>query len=344
MRDLIASPLTEDSLIATLRQVIGDPPSVVRVGIGDDAAAWKVPSSHLSLITTDMLVDGVHFRKAGTSPEDLGRKALAVNLSDIAAMGGRPAVVVLALGLTPEVDERWIVAMYRGLADLATESGCAVVGGDIVRSTIFTIGVTVAGDVRRTRMRLRNGAKAGDVIAVTGSLGLAAAGLRVLDAGLADSLKTHARDAVRSAYLRPRPRLREGTFLGGSTSVHAMMDVSDGLSMDVARMARASGVDAVVDLRALEPSDALRAAAALLGADARELMLHGGDDYELLVAVSRRAYAHLARAVLHRCRTPLTQIGRFEAGTGLMWAEDDTGRHPLEPRGYDHLRRSNLSL
>jgi thiamine-monophosphate kinase len=338
VRDLIAAPLTEDALIASLRQVIGDPPSIVRVGIGDDAAAWKAPSSHLSLITTDMLVDGVHFRLAGTSPQDLGRKALAVNLSDIAAMGGRCAVVVLALGLTPEIDEAWLVAFYRGLADLARESGCAVVGGDIVRSAVFTIGVTVAGDVRRTRMRLRSAAKAGDVIAVTGSLGLAAAGLRVLDAGIADSLDAHVREIVCGAYLRPRPRLREGAFLGGSTAVHAMMDVSDGISNDVARMARSSGVDAVVDLRMLEASDELRAAAVALDADAMEWMLHGGDDYELLIAVARRAYGHLARALLHRCRTPLRQIGRFETGEGAVWAEDAAGRRPLERRGYDHLR------
>jgi thiamine-monophosphate kinase len=337
VRDLIAVPLTEDALIASLRQVIGDPPAFVRVGIGDDAAAWKAPSSHLSLITTDMLVDGVHFRLAGTSPRDLGHKALAVNLSDIAAMGGRAAVVVLALGLTPEIDEAWLVALYRGMMELARESGCALVGGDIVRSAVFTIGVTVAGDVRRTRMRLRGGAKAGDVIAVTGSLGLAAAGLRVLDAGIADSLDSRTRDDVCGAYLRPRPRLREGAFLGGSTAVHAMMDVSDGISSDVARMARASSVDAVVDLRMLVPSDSLSAAAASLDADALELMLHGGDDYELLVAVSRRAYGHLARALLHRCRTPLTQIGRFEAGEGVVWADDDAGRSPLDRRGYNHL-------
>lgn len=337
MRDLIAVPLTEDRLIASLRQVIGDPPAIVRVGIGDDAAAWKAPSSHLSLITTDMLVDGVHFRLAGTSPQDLGHKALAVNLSDIAAMGGRAAVVVLALGLTPEIDEAWLVALYRGLADLARESGCAIVGGDIVRSAVFTIGVTVAGDVRRTRMRLRSGAKAGDALAVTGSLGLAAAGLRVLDAGCAESLDVRVRDSVCGAYLRPQPRLREGAFLGGSAAVHAMMDVSDGISSDVARMARASALDAVVDTRMLEPSDSLRAAAAAVDGDALDWMLHGGDDYELLVAVSRRAYAHLSRALLHRCRTPLTQIGRFEPGDGRVWVEDDGGRRPLDRRGYDHL-------
>ena len=337
MRDLIAPPLTEDKLIAALGLALGAPPRTVRVGIGDDAAAWKTQASHLSLITTDMLVDGVHFRLAGTTPEDLGRKALAVNLSDIAAMGGRAAVVVLALGLTPAIDEAWLIAFYRGLSELAAESRCAVVGGDIVRSVVFTIGVTVAGDVRRTRMRLRSGAKAGDVIAVTGALGLAAAGLHVMDAGIAHSLNARVCKVVSDAYLRPVPRLREGAFLGGSTAVHAMMDVSDGISSDVARMAFASGLDAVVDLRLLEPSEALRAAAAALRADPLEWMLHGGDDYELLVAVSRRSYGHVARALRHRCGTTLSPIGRFETGEGDVWEEDDAGRRPLARRGFDHL-------
>ena len=337
MRELIAPPLTEDLLVASLRRALGEPPRNVRVGIGDDAAAWKAPSSHLSLITTDMLVEGEHFRLAGTTPEDLGHKALAVNLSDIAAMGGRPAVVVLGLGLTPAIDEAWLLAFYRGVADLAAEARCAVVGGDIVRSTVFTIGVTVAGDVRRTRMRLRSGAKAGDVMAVTGALGLAAAGLRVLDAGIAGMLDAHDRAAVCGAYLRPQPRLREGAYLGGSIAVHAMMDVSDGISSDVARMASSSAVDAVVDLRLLEPSDALRASSAALHADPLELMLHGGDDYELLLAVSRRAFGHLASALRHRCGTTLSAIGRFETGEGAVWAEDDAGRRPLPRLGYDHL-------
>lgn len=337
MRDLTSPPLTEDTLIASLKRALDEPPRSVRVGIGDDAAAWKAPSSHLSLITTDMLVDGVHFRLAGTSPADLGRKALAVNVSDIAAMGGRPAVVVLALGLTDEVDEAWLVEFYRGVAGLASETGCTVVGGDIVRSTSFTVGVTVCGDVRRTRMRLRSGAKAGDVIAVTGELGRAAAGLRLIDAGIENTLDPRFRELLCGAYLRPRPRLREGEFLGGSDAVHAMMDVSDGISADVARMAVASRVDAVIDLRCLEPSEALRAVAAALRGDPIEWMLHGGDDYELLAAVSRRAFRHVARALLHRCGTSFTPIGRFETGAGAVWEEDDAGRRPLARRGYDHL-------
>jgi len=335
--ELIAALLTEDSLVLSLKRVLGEPPRSVSAGIGDDAAAWKAPASHLSLITTDMLVDGTHFRLSGATPEDIGRKALAVNLSDIAAMGGRPAVVVLALGLTPAIDEAWLVAFYRGIAELAGASGCAVVGGDIVRSPVFTIGVTVAGDVRRTRMRLRSGAKPGDVIAFTGALGLAAAGLRVLDAGIAQTLDVRDRDAVCGAYLRPLPRLREGAFLGGSAAVHAMMDISDGISSDVARMARSSGVDAVVDLRLLEPASALRAAANALKVEPLELILHGGDDYELLLAASRRAFKHVASALKHRCGTSLSPIGRFEPGDGVVWIEDDAGRRLLEPRGYNHL-------
>jgi thiamine-monophosphate kinase len=335
--DLTAPHLTEDDLIASLARVLGEAPRAVRVGIGDDAAAWKTPGSHLSLLTTDMLVDGVHFRRAGTSPEDLGRKALAVNLSDIAAMGGRPAVAVVALGLTDAIDAAWLTAFYRGMAALAREAHCAIVGGDIVRASELTIGVTVAGDVRRTRMRLRSGAKAGDIIAVTGALGLAAAGLRVIDAGVADGLSATVRDAVCGAYLRPAPRLREGAFLGGSVAVHAMMDVSDGISTDVARMAAGSGLDAVIDVRSLSPGTDLAAAAAAVSADPIVLMLDGGDDYELLVAVARRSFAHVARALLHRCGTKLWAIGRFEGGGGAVWAEDDSGRRPLPRRGYDHM-------
>src|SRR5271166_4836349 len=139
---------------------LGAPPRKLRVGIGDDAAAWKVDSHHLSLLTTDMLLDGVHFRLAETTASALGHKALAQNLSDIAAMGGWPTVAVIALGLTPAVDETWVREFYRGVAALAKSARCAIAGGDIVRAPALIISVTVAGEVRRTRMRLRSGARA----------------------------------------------------------------------------------------------------------------------------------------------------------------------------------------
>jgi len=339
VRALTAPQLSEDALIASLRDALGRPPRALRVGIGDDAAVWKTSGSHLSVLTTDMLVDGVHFRSHATTPEDLGAKALAVNLSDIAAMGARPAVAVIALGITEGFDSDWLRGLYRGMAGLADSSQCAIAGGDIVRAPALTIAVTIAGHVRPSRLRVRSGAKPGDLIAVTGALGRAAAGLRALDRQVAEALDPVQRAAVCGAYLRPTPRLREGAFLGGSSAVHAMMDISDGLSTDVGRLSAASGVDAVIDLRLLAVDPAVSAAAKLTGDDALRLTLDGGDDYELLVAIKRRSFAQVARGLRSRCGTVLRAIGTFEKGSGAVWSVDESGRKPLPPRGYDHLNK-----
>jgi thiamine-monophosphate kinase len=317
-------PLTEDQLVAAITQALGEQPRRLVVGIGDDAAAWKAPRSHISLITTDTLVDDVHFRLASTTPEALGHKALAVNLSDIAAMGGTPALAVVALGITDVVDESWARSFYGGMAKLARRYQCTIAGGDIVRAPALTISVTVAGDVRKSGLRLRSGAKPGDLACVTGPLGLAAAGLRLSD--------TENLPILRAAYETPTPRIPEGKFLGASRATHAMMDISDGLSLDIARMARASGVDVCLDLAALKPHEAIAGMT-----DARELMLHGGDDYELLVAVDTRAYAHLAQRFKARFKRDLTSVGRFERGSGNVWVLEDGKRREHTARGYDHL-------
>jgi thiamine-monophosphate kinase len=318
--------LTEDGLIAAIAQALGKPARPLRVGIGDDAAAWQPNPHHLALVTTDMLVDGVHFRLSDTRPGTLGRKALAENLSDIAAMGGWPMVAVVGLGLTRGIDEGWVREFYGGIAGLASSSRCAIAGGDIVRAPTLTIAMTVVGEVRRSSMRLRSGARPGDVAAVSGPLGLAAAGLKLLDAGKTEG------SAV-SRYLSPEPRLAEGKFLGSRRAVRAMMDISDGLSTDIARMARSSGVDAVVQ------RDLLRTHQSLLmpGEDPMDLVLNGGDDYELLVAVEPRAFPYVARTFQRRFSRPLSPVGRFEEGNGNVWLESGGRREPLEPRGYDHL-------
>ena len=330
MQAVAAHPLTEDALITAIVEALGAPARPLRVGIGDDAAAWQPNAHHLSLVTSDMLVDEVHFRSAATPPSALGHKALAKNLSDIAAMGGKPVVAVVALGITPALDERWYRGFYDGMASLARSSRCAIAGGDIVRAPALTIAIAVVGEVRRTSMRLRSGACAGDVIAVTGALGLAAAGLRKLDR----TPRPAADDSIR-AYLTPEPRLADGAFLGSRRAVHALMDISDGLSTDVARMARTSKVDAVVDNAALFVHASLRDA----GADPYDLILNGGDDYELLAAIERRAFPHVARTFKARFGRPLRAVGRFTSGTGAVWIERDGKRAPLPAGGYDHLSR-----
>lgn len=332
MRAIVAAPLTEDGLVAAIVQALGEPARPLRVGIGDDAAAWQPNPHHLALVTTDLLVDGVHFRLHDTRADALGRKALAENLSDIAAMGGSPTVAVVGLGLTSEIDEEWIRGFYAGLAGMAKSSRCAIAGGDIVRAAALTIAITVVGEVRRTSMRLRDGARPGDIAAVTGPLGLAAAGLKLLDAGTTEGVAVN-------RYLSPAPRLSEGKFLGSRRAVRAMMDISDGLSTDLARMARASNVDAVVQADALYVHPSIMT----LGADAMELVLNGGDDYELLVAVDPRAFRYVARTFVRRFGRPLSPVGRFEAGSGDVWLESGGRREPLAPRGYDHLKASDSS-
>lgn len=333
MRAIDAPALTEDSLIAAIADALGEPARPLRVGIGDDAAAWKPNPHHLELITGDMLVDGVHFRLSATSPEALGHKSLAKNLSDIAAMGGRPILAVVALGITDAVDERWFRAFYGGMAGLARSTRCAIAGGDIVRSPAFTIAITVVGEVRRTSLRLRSAAKAGDTIAVTGPLGLAAAGLRMVESGETRASQRRAVDA----YLKPMPRLREGAFLGTRRAVHALMDISDGLSTDLGRIAKASHVDAVVERDALV-TKSLTAVAP--HGDPIDLVLDGGDDYELLLTVDARAFEHVARTFERRFGRPLQRVGRCEAGTGRLWIESDGKKKPLPAGGYDHLRQS----
>lgn len=323
--------LTEDQFIASIVAALGEQPRQLRVGIGDDAAVWKPARSHVSLVTTDALTDGVHFRSELTTPQALGHKALAQNLSDLAAMGATPVLAVVALGVTDAVDEAWAGAFYGGMAALAKKTACAIAGGDIFRCATLTLAVTVVGEARPNHVRLRSGARPGDYACVTGPLGLAAGGLQLLQpdgkrsAGADDEL-------LRRAYETPLPRLAEGRFLASTRAVHALMDISDGLCIDIARMARASQVDAAIDLAALvAPAPLARLA------NARDLLLYGGDDYELLAAVEPRALQHVARRFRARFKRPLQVVGRFEQGGGSLFALEGGKRVALTPRGYDHF-------
>jgi thiamine-monophosphate kinase len=307
-------------------QALGPQARRLRVGIGDDAAVWKPSRSHVSLITSDALINRVHFVAEKTTPEALGHKALAVNLSDIAAMGGMPVVAVVALGVTDVIDESWARRFYQGMSALAARYHCAIGGGDVVRAPQLLVAVTVVGEARASNVRLRSGAKAGDLACVSGPIGLAAAALK---------LGAAASPQLRTAYEMPMPRLVEGKFLGASRATHAMMDISDGLSLDISRMAAASKLDVCLnaaDIRAHRPAELAACD------DYLDLMLYGGDDYELLAAINPRAYRHIAARFRSLFRRELWVAGRFERGDGGVWVEEDGKRQPHTPRGYDHLR------
>jgi thiamine-monophosphate kinase len=311
-----AAPRGEFALIARLAAALGPPGAAVRQGIGDDCALL-----HPDLVwSLDLLVEDVHFRRSTTTPEDLGWKALAVNLSDLAACAAAPVAALAGVTLGPAVDGDEVERLYAGLRACADAYGCPVVGGDLSRGPALALAVTVLG--RAGRPLRRDGAQPGDGLYVTGELGGSEAGRLVLE-GLAPAPPEAA--ALAARHRRPTPRLAEAAALAGVAS--AALDVSDGVASDARQLAAASGVALVVDLDALPLQAGVSAVAAARGLHPSVLAGSGGEDYELLVALDdgRAATAGVA----------LTRIGRVEAGppsvrfTGV--AAD------AELRGFDHL-------
>jgi thiamine-monophosphate kinase len=326
----VSVPRSEDALIAQLRAVIGDAPRrSLRLGIGDDAAIWRPSRSHDSVITTDALVEDVHFT-AAMEPEAIGHRSLAANLSDIAAMGARPVLATIALGVNARSDEAWIIRAYRGMTALAKRSGCALAGGDITRAPAITFAITVVGEVRPTNVKRRDGARAGDTIFVTSALGASHAGL-VLSREPA-AVEAAVAAAARLAYERPEPQLAEGRFLGASRNVHALMDTSDGLSTDLARLCAASGVGARLECIPVDP--VARAVATARGEDPDAYALGGGEDFALLGTLGARAFDHVSARFAARFGRALHKLGTITEGAGVLLANGIA----LPVTGWDHLR------
>lgn len=300
------------------------------LGIGDDAAVLDLGAC--AVVTHDMLVDGVHFRRATTGLRDLGWKALAVNLSDLAAMGAEPVAALVGLGLpTGSLADADIDDLYAGMDELAGPLGVTVAGGDVTSSPVLVLAVTAVGralpGVEPVR---RAGARPGDVLCVTGVLGAAAAGLRLLeDPGLLPGLP--GRDALVAAQRRPQPRLAAGRQLAHAGAT-AMMDLSDGLALDAGRLAAVSGVKAEIDLAGLPVADGVADVAAAAGLDAVDLAATGGEDYELLAALPAAAVG-ACRAALGM---PLTVVGRLAAGAGVAMRGADGAPWECGPGGWLH--------
>lgn len=297
----------------------------VVLGIGDDAAVLAVPAPWQLVVCTDTLVAGCHF-PAGTAPADIGWKALAVNLSDLAAMGAIPRWFTLALTI-PVAERGWLAAFARGLATLARAESVALVGGDTTRGPL-SVTVTAGGWVEADTALRRCGARAGDTVCVTGTLGDAALALRCLEAAPAGAACP---PALRSRLDRPTPRVRAGRALRGYA--HAAIDVSDGLAADLGHLLAASGVGAVLYADALPRSVAFAAGAP--ATDAVALQLHGGDDYELCACIPA-AEVGAARIRCLEANTALTAIGEIVATPGL-WVEAGGVRSRCPPRGFDHF-------
>ncbi len=325
----------EFDLIAALRARLPQPGPRVLLGVGDDAAI-TAPEG-VTATSVDAIVEGVHFRRESTTLDAIGRRALAAALSDLAAMGAQPGEAYIVLGVPEDLDEAGCLELLEGAEGLAARTGTALVGGDISRSAVLFVAMTVVGHARDAESLVRRGgADAGDLVAVTGELGGAAAALLLLErgaegAGVPDNLAT----ALRTRLLDPCPRLAEGRALAAN-GASAMIDVSDGLGADAGHIAAESGVGLEIDLAALPLQAGVREVAMATGEDPLELAAGGGEDYELLCCLPP-ASLDRARAAVAEVGGSLTVIGRCVRGEGGGVKLSAPSGRELRVRGYDQL-------
>jgi len=317
-------PLTEKSLIAGIRSRAHGARAVA-LGIGDDCAVLRVPSGHEILVTTDFSLEGVHFRTEWHPPEIIGHRCLARGLSDIASMGGQPLAAFLSLALPPGTPKSWIDRFLKGLLKLADNFHVSLAGGDTAESRKGILAdIAVVGSVAKNKAIRRSGAKAGDRIFVTGELGGSAATLNLLFSGRPLQPKEFPQ------HFHPVPRIEIGRLLREHRMASAMIDISDGLSTDLAHICEESGVGAEIIAEAIPLSSIGRP---LRPVDLK-FALHGGDDYELLFTVPR------AKKIPRRIAgVPLTQIGRITRGKEMLLVDERGIRRKLKPRGWQHFRR-----
>jgi len=326
---------TEAGLIARIQECLPPAPAWMVVGIGDDAAVVEPERNRLEVLSVDALVEGVHFDRAFTPPAAVGHRALAVNLSDLAAMGAAPRLALLSLALPAALPIDDFDQMISGLTALAAGHHVHVAGGNLTRSPgPLMIDVTVVGTVKRRQALTRGGARPGDELWVTGTIGAAAAGLQMLRQAAKSSATEVVEPCIRK-YLYPEPRVRIGSLLGRNRAATACMDLSDGLADGVHQIAEASGVGAIIDAGALPIASAAREWFDSHGTDAVVAAATGGDDYELLFAVRPREGGRFAAALRHR-DAPLTRVGRCTADPAVVLRRDNSDQ-PL-PRGYAHFR------
>jgi thiamine-monophosphate kinase len=349
------SSLTERELIARIQQRLPAPPDWVLVGIGDDAAVIEPERNRVEVLSADALVEGVHFDRAFVPADAIGHRALAVNLSDLAAMGAAPRLALLSVALPVQFPLSHFDEVVDGLSRMAARYRLHVVGGNLTRSPgPLMIDITVAGTVKRRQALTRGGARPGDDIYVSGTLGAAAAGLGMLkkmssttkdtkeqsstgeDQPPVSFVSSVVKNTCVSRYLYPEPRVALGLLLARNRAATAAIDLSDGLADGVRRIAEASGVGAVIDADALPIDAGARSWFTGQGIDPVSGAMSGGDDYELLFGVRPRTGGRL-RSARHHGQTTLTRIGQFTEDPTIA-VKNGAGQRALPRGGYDHFR------
>ena len=332
----------EFELIAHLTRGLSTRSDVI-LGVGDDCAILDLNSNTLLLATCDSQVEGVHFTRQFSSPEQIGRKALAVNLSDIAAMGGEPRYALVSLLLPSDLPRSYLDSIYVGLRHEAAHYATAIIGGNIAstgKPASLAIDITLLGTIERGRALVRGGAQSGDTLMVTGNLGDAAAGLHTL-LHPSSHYPGEAQGVLRAAYRVPQPRINVGRVLSqfGPAIVTAMLDISDGLSGDLAHLCARSNVGARVELSQLPLSASIHAVADSIGYGVFAWALHGGEDYELLFTVKPGNEQRVIEAVRVETGVMVTPIGCVVvADEGMRMVYADGREEMLVVGSWDHLK------
>lgn len=324
----------ENALIRLIQSRYGAAPGGdLALGIGDDAALIRCGDKYM-IVTADLLVEQTHFRMDINEAYLLGWKSVAVNISDVAAMGGEPTYAFVSIGL-PDIEVETVEAIYDGMHDVSAAFGSAIAGGDTVGSECgIVVNVTQLGTVETDRAARRDGAKPGDAIIVTNTLGDSRAGLELLiKLGLKDARRASAFLVER--HLKPEPRVFEARAAVGTGKVSSMMDLSDGLSADLARLCNASGVGAIVFADRLPLSEDLNIAAARLDADATELAASGGEDYELLLTCAAPDVSAVVGAI-QGAGSRAHAIGEVVDGKGVFLVHSN-GETSVMPAGWGHF-------
>ena len=339
----------EEGLVRRIRRIFPPPPSEVRVPIGDDAACIRLAGRENLVLTTDQMVEGVHFRRSTHPPDLLGARALTVNLSDLASMGARPRWFLLSLFLPGDLPDDYLQGILTGMSREARRRGAALVGGNLTAAPVLALDISLAGSLPKgVPPMLRGGARAGDLLFVTGTLGGSALGLELLESGWRwKKGRAVRRGASRAGsdlatralrrHLLPAPDYPLASRLSRRRVASAAIDISDGLSLDLRRLCLASGVGARIESRLLPLEPAVLK---LRGrARAMELALHGGEEYQLLFTVPPGKLSALRKL---RGRSRITRIGVLTRGRDGLILEGGEGKLTrLKPGGYDHLRPSS---
>jgi thiamine-monophosphate kinase len=311
----------------------------IRIGIGDDAAVLDAPRAGALLVTTDAYVEGIHFRRDFSSDREIGWKAAAGALSDIAAMGGRARHLFLALGAPSETPLGAIDAIVDGLLELSTQHGVALAGGDTVASPdcIF-LGLTVLGEPAGAAPITRSGARPGDRVLVTGALGGSLAGLLLLRLHGSESPTSPDALAALARHRAPEPRLREASLLASRFPLSAMIDISDGLSSEVHHLASASKVGIRIDLTRIPVAPSAAKLAGTFGFSAMQLALESGEEYELLFTAPAAEADAIGQALADETGTPATIIGEVTADSRVVSRDARGHEAPLAAGGWRHFR------